>query len=166
MTTSLDRGVSTRDEWTCGSCSFSIWSPVLPLRVSHVGLYEDERFPGRCLLVLDRHYENIADVEEQILTEYLADLQDLSRAVGAATGAARVDYAVLGNAVPHVHWHVIPRSKQEACFWGAPWADAREWANLSPEASTRLASALRAQLTGISREASSKEHAAERQPEV
>ena len=35
---------------------------------------------------------------------------------------AKVNLASLGNAVPHVHWHVIARFDWDSRFPGAPWA--------------------------------------------
>jgi len=35
---------------------------------------------------------------------------------------AKVNVASLGNAVPHLHWHVIARFDWDSRFPGAPWA--------------------------------------------
>jgi diadenosine tetraphosphate (Ap4A) HIT family hydrolase len=34
----------------------------------------------------------------------------------------KVNIAALGNMVPHIHWHVIPRFKDDAFFPGAIWS--------------------------------------------
>jgi diadenosine tetraphosphate (Ap4A) HIT family hydrolase len=35
---------------------------------------------------------------------------------------AKVNLAALGNMVPHIHWHVIPRFKDDAFFPGSIWS--------------------------------------------
>jgi diadenosine tetraphosphate (Ap4A) HIT family hydrolase len=35
----------------------------------------------------------------------------------------KVNVAALGNMVPHIHWHVIPRFKDDAFFPGSSWSD-------------------------------------------
>jgi diadenosine tetraphosphate (Ap4A) HIT family hydrolase len=35
----------------------------------------------------------------------------------------KVNIAALGNMVPHIHWHVIPRFKDDAFFPGSAWSD-------------------------------------------
>jgi len=34
----------------------------------------------------------------------------------------KVNIAALGNIVPHIHWHVIPRYKDDAFFPGSAWS--------------------------------------------
>jgi diadenosine tetraphosphate (Ap4A) HIT family hydrolase len=34
----------------------------------------------------------------------------------------KVNLATLGNMVPHIHWHVIPRYQDDAYFPGSPWS--------------------------------------------
>ena len=38
-----------------------------------------------------------------------ANLEVAGQAIRKATGATRINYAVLGNAAPHIHVHLIPR---------------------------------------------------------
>ena len=34
----------------------------------------------------------------------------------------KINLAALGNMVPHIHWHVIPRYKDDAYFPGSVWS--------------------------------------------
>jgi diadenosine tetraphosphate (Ap4A) HIT family hydrolase len=34
----------------------------------------------------------------------------------------KINIAALGNMVPHIHWHVIPRYKNDAFFPGSAWS--------------------------------------------
>jgi len=34
----------------------------------------------------------------------------------------KVNIATLGNMVPHIHWHVIPRFRDDAFFPGSAWS--------------------------------------------
>lgn len=132
----------------CGTCGFELWVPVARLRVSRAGLYDDARFPGRSLLALDRHEEDLSALQEDELHAFMADLRDLSEAVKRVTGAPRVNVAVLGNVVPHLHWHVIPRRPDTEPLPGrSPWDDPRERRNLYPGLLGPLHEALRTELS-------------------
>jgi diadenosine tetraphosphate (Ap4A) HIT family hydrolase len=37
------------------------------------------------------------------------EVSDVARALKLVFGARKVNYALFGNLVPHVHWHLIPR---------------------------------------------------------
>ncbi len=34
----------------------------------------------------------------------------------------KVNIAALGNMVPHIHWHIIPRYKDDAFYPGSAWS--------------------------------------------
>jgi diadenosine tetraphosphate (Ap4A) HIT family hydrolase len=34
----------------------------------------------------------------------------------------KINLAALGNMVPHIHWHVIPRYRDDAFFPGSAWS--------------------------------------------
>lgn len=93
----------------CQACGFDLWLPLAHLRVSALGLYDDNRFPGRSILALSSHAEHLEDLEKDVAEAFLADATDAGAAIRKVVGADRMNYAVLGNAVPHLHWHIIPR---------------------------------------------------------
>jgi diadenosine tetraphosphate (Ap4A) HIT family hydrolase len=35
----------------------------------------------------------------------------------------KVNLATLGNRVPHIHWHIIPRYQDDVFFPGSAWSD-------------------------------------------
>ena len=87
----------------------------------------DEPFAGFCRVVWRAHVREMTDLAE-------ADRAHVMRLVFAAEAALRallnpikVNLASLGNLVPHVHWHVIPRFADDSHFpqpvWGARQRD-------------------------------------------
>lgn len=111
---------------TCRDCGFDIWLPVAPLSVSTLGFYNDARWPGRCLLMLNRHAEHLEDIPPNEGSAFLRDIQIAGHAIKQASGAVRINYAILGNEVPHVHAHLIPRfGSTEALPTRPPWEDPR-----------------------------------------
>lgn len=127
----------------CSTCGMVLNLPIAQLSVATVGLYDDARFPGRCLLVLDQHVENLEDVEDATMASVVQDLRRVARAIKSVTGAPRLNYAVLGNTEPHVHWHVIPRyPTDEALPRRAPWEDPRPRARLTDHRRDELMSAI------------------------
>ena len=71
---------------------------------------------GHCLLIPKKHYENMFDVDPDIVAHLAKRLADLSKRVRNATGAEGVLNVVAngvgaGQEVPHLHFHTIPRNK-------------------------------------------------------
>jgi len=59
--------------------------------------------------VFKNHEEELANMHEDDLTAFMLDVQTAGKAIHEAVGADRMNYAILGNAVAHVHCHIIPR---------------------------------------------------------
>jgi hypothetical protein len=64
-------------------------------------------------------------------------------------GAEKVNLASLGNQVPHLHWHVIPRFKDDPHFPFAIWGRKMRWWVLG----ARLRATCAGRSTSCSREA-------------
>lgn len=130
--------------YTCRTCGFELWVPIARLGVSTLGLYDDARFPGRCLLVLDEHVDDFAEVPRGLREEFMDDVQLAARTIASAVSADRINYAVLGNAIEHVHFHLIPRDRSfDPVPTRAPWAH--------PEPATSLGAERRSDLVGVIR---------------
>lgn len=109
--------------YKCPECGFELWHAIARLRRSTLGLYDDARFPGRCLLVFERHVSDFAELDDDDTLAFVREAHRVAAALKAVTGAERVNYAVLGNAVAHLHFHLIPRGGEHDVVPGkAPWA--------------------------------------------
>jgi diadenosine tetraphosphate (Ap4A) HIT family hydrolase len=64
---------------------------------------------GYACLVLRRHAVELHDLTEPEGAAFMRDARRLSAAVAAATGAAKLNYEIHGNTIPHLHLHVYPR---------------------------------------------------------
>lgn len=118
----------------CDVCNFELWLPVQALEVSTLGIYNDDRFPGRSILALNEHENLLEDLQEETLFDFMIDIQSAVRAIKQATGSPRVNVAILGNRDPHVHAHLIPRyPHKEVKPDSSPWDDPRNKGQLSDE---------------------------------
>jgi diadenosine tetraphosphate (Ap4A) HIT family hydrolase len=118
-------------EFECEICGFKLFLPIIKLKVSYLGLYDDSRFPGRCLLVYQYHCEHFEELQGTELSDFVNDIQTCVSALKNALNINRVNFAVLGNVESHLHVHLIPRSKiTDPIPTQAPWAH--------PEPSSKL----------------------------
>lgn len=80
-------------------------------------------FPGHCLLVPRTHYETLAELPEPLGPTLFENARRLSAAVETAMKAEGTFIAInnrVSQSVPHVHVHVVPRSKGDGLkgfFW-------------------------------------------------
>ncbi len=95
--------------YTCDTCGFSVADPLARLSGSTLGLFPDRRLPGRCVLVIDGHHEHFEEVPHELAQRFMADTRLAAQAIREVTGSQRLNYAMLGNQVAHLHMHVMPR---------------------------------------------------------
>src|SRR5690606_22899003 len=111
---------SRRAERVAGCTFCSILTGELPAHVvlddEVVLAFLDVRplFPGHVLVVPREHVVTLADLPVERVGPYFERVQRLSVAVRDATGAQGSFVAmnnVVSQSVPHLHTHVVPRTK-------------------------------------------------------
>jgi len=91
----------------------------------HAVAFLDHRplFPGHCLLIPRAHRETLADLRSEEIEPFFATTQSLARGVQAAMesqGSFVAMNNVVSQSVPHVHVHVVPRTRGDGLrgfFW-------------------------------------------------
>ena len=85
-------------------------------------LVNDSDLPGFCRVVWNRHVAEMTDLtygeREHLMTLVFA----VEEAMRHVMHPDKVNIAALGNMVPHIHWHVIPRFKDDAFYPGSAWS--------------------------------------------
>ena len=80
-------------------------------------------FIGHTLLIPKAHYETLADLPNELLGPFFANVQLLARAVEQAMEAEGSFVAInnrVSQSVPHLHVHIVPRRKKDGLrgfFW-------------------------------------------------
>jgi len=92
---------------------------VAELDASWVTMSEAAPMRGHACVVLRRHAVELHDLSAAEGAAFMADVQRVSGAVAAATGAVKLNYEIHGNTLPHLHLHVFPRYAGDP-FEGGP----------------------------------------------
>jgi diadenosine tetraphosphate (Ap4A) HIT family hydrolase len=110
-------------------------------------LVADPHYPGFCRVILERHAAEMTDLDEAERARLMRAVFATERALRTALAPDKVNLASLGNVVPHLHWHVVPRFRDDRHFPAPIWAaPARESAPGRSLDRARLAGLLAAAL--------------------
>ncbi|MBK7950482.1 MAG: HIT family protein [Deltaproteobacteria bacterium] len=139
--------MTPRDTYRCSVCSFEVGEVIAELETGDLAHYSDRDFPGRCVIVVREHAEKLEELAPEFLTRLMLDVTRAGRAIRKATGAPRINYAVLGNVMPHIHVHLVPRGMPaDQKGTETPWGPPPKSEPVAPEEAarlrTRIASAL------------------------
>ena len=82
-------------------------------------------FPGYCRVVSQRHVAEMSDLSPNDAHHVLSIVLATERALRRTVRPDKINLASLGNVVPHLHWHVIPRWRDDSHFPAPIWAGAK-----------------------------------------
>jgi diadenosine tetraphosphate (Ap4A) HIT family hydrolase len=85
-------------------------------------LVNDPDLPGFCRVIWNHHVSEMSELTFGERDIFMALVFSVERAVRHVMEPAKVNLASLGNQVPHLHWHVIPRYQDDAFFPGSAWS--------------------------------------------
>jgi diadenosine tetraphosphate (Ap4A) HIT family hydrolase len=108
----------------CELCELVASSKVVANDKFSVILANEASYPGFARVIWNEHVReasDLADADRLLLNEAVFKLE---QAVREVMQPLKVNVASLGNVVPHLHWHVIPRYADDAHFPAPVWAQA------------------------------------------
>ena len=112
-----------------------LWRDAI-LRIIRV---DDPDYPVFCRVILNRHVKEMTDLPPDERAHLMQSVFVVEGALRELMQPDKVNLAALGNQVPHLHWHVIPRFADDAHFPDPDWAVARRPGQPHPVDATRLA---------------------------
>lgn len=122
--------------WRDGSC--------------RVILVADPHYPGFCRVVWHEHVAEMTDLTSASQRHLFNVVLATEEALRQLMRPDKINLASLGNMVPHLHWHVIPRFRTDRHFPHPVWGKAqREGAPPAPPSVDALAAAITAALTEL-----------------
>jgi len=88
---------------------------VADLKVSTAILSPNQICRGYCQLVYTRgHVTELFRLSAEERRLFCEDLNRLAEAIYDALRPHKLNYELLGNSVPHLHWHLVPRYLDDA----------------------------------------------------
>ena len=88
-------------------------------------LADEAQYPGFCRIVWNAHVQEMTDLPAAERDYLMHAVWVLESVVREVMQPDKINVASLGNVVPHLHWHVIPRYRDDAHFPAPLWAAAQ-----------------------------------------
>lgn len=116
-----------RENETCELCAAPggelLWEDALCRVVS----IAEADYPGYCRVILNRHRREMTDLPPEEQIQLMRVVLAVETALRRLYQPDKINLASFGNMAPHVHWHVIPRWRNDRHFpnsiWGAAQRD-------------------------------------------
>ena len=118
---------------------------VAKLNMSVLRLSTNQYAPGYSVLICTRHVREPYELPAQECSLYFEDMMQAGLALEKVYHATKMNFQILGNALPHLHCHIIPRYYGDGAP-GRPLDPLLTQKRLSPEAYAEQVAAIRAAL--------------------
>ena len=118
--------VKTMKDQNCAYCvegellaKFGI--KICELENSKVYLFKEQSHPGRVVVAHKKHVSEILELTPQERAAYLEEIAKVSEAIHKIFKPAKVNYGAYGDTGHHLHFHLVPKYKDEY-EWGGVFA--------------------------------------------
>jgi diadenosine tetraphosphate (Ap4A) HIT family hydrolase len=88
-------------------------------------LIDEPGYPGFCRVIWQAHVREMSDLPEVARLRLMQVVWTVEAALREHLRPDKINLASLGNRVPHLHWHVIPRWQDDPHFPDPIWAPPR-----------------------------------------
>jgi diadenosine tetraphosphate (Ap4A) HIT family hydrolase len=127
------------------------WADEPRLRIAeldhcYLTLNRDQFFPGYCLLFTRDHVTELFHLSPAVRQGVMEEISRVAAALYAIYRPEKINYELLGNMVPHMHWHLVPRRTDDP-LWPRPiWSEPHPERLLTDEAYREVAGRIRREL--------------------
>lgn len=100
---------------------------VEELETGYVVLGDSQQYHGYTLLICKNHTDELHKLEPKFRQKFLKEMSTVAEAVYRSFKPKKLNYELLGNTAPHLHWHIFPRYNTD------PNPNKPVWLNFPPK---------------------------------
>ncbi|MEA5084921.1 MAG: HIT family protein [Lachnospiraceae bacterium] len=120
----------------------SLMIPICELRTSKAYLFRDQKYRGKCIVVFNEHKTELFQLTPTQQCDFIQDVADVADAINKLFYPNKINYAIYGDVVSHLHVHVTPKYI-DGPQWGMPFRDDPKPLLLSEEEYNRAVSKIK-----------------------
>ena len=94
---------------------------VAELETGYVVIGDYQLFEGYTLLLCKEHVAELHNLNQETRLNFLEEMSLVAEAVYHAFKPKKLNYELLGNSEPHLHWHIFPRYAHDPNPEGPTW---------------------------------------------
>lgn len=95
--------------------------PCAELDYSKVYVFKEQSHKGRVIVASNQHVSELVDLSDEDRNGYFADVDKVAKALHKAFSPDKINYGAYGDTGSHLHFHLVPKYKDEV-EWAVPFA--------------------------------------------
>lgn len=109
----------------CPYCRNSTDQVIWSDGVTRVMYIDDAPFVGWCRVIWHAHALELTDLNETERNRLMRTVYAVETGLRKLLMPAKINLASMGTAMPHVHWHIVPRFPDDTHFPDPVWSTAK-----------------------------------------
>lgn len=118
---------------------------ICELPATKLYLFKEQSHKGRCIVASKFHVSEMTELSEEERNAFFADVNHVAKAIHAAFHPDKINYGAYGDTGHHLHFHLVPKYKDEF-EWGGTFAMDPKQLTLSDAEYDAIIKALKEQL--------------------
>lgn len=122
----------------------SLMIKICDIKCTEVFLLRDQWHPGRCVVAYKGHKKEYFELTEQENIEFFEVVSKVAKAIYTIYNPGKINYLTMGDEMPHVHMHIVPKFKELESWNG--FFNGRPQAFLSDEEYAQVIEKIKAEI--------------------
>jgi diadenosine tetraphosphate (Ap4A) HIT family hydrolase len=89
--------------------------------LSKAYLHDDQFFSGWTVVVFKRHATELFHLAPTERIQLMEEVNLVAKVLAEVFHAKKMNYELLGNQLPHIHWHLVPRAAHDPAPLSPVW---------------------------------------------
>jgi diadenosine tetraphosphate (Ap4A) HIT family hydrolase len=95
---------------------------ICELNATKVYLFKEQSHKGRVIVASKYHVSEMIELTDEQRNEFFADVNHVAEAIHKAFNPDKVNYGAYGDTGHHLHFHLVPKYKDDEFEWGGTFA--------------------------------------------
>lgn len=108
---------------SCAICNATEGEILWSNTILRVVLLNHRDYKGYCRVELINHTKEMTDLDESLQLNIMRSVFKVEEILRKIFNPEKINLASLGNKMPHIHWHIIPRFKEDPHFPNSHWGE-------------------------------------------
>lgn len=95
---------------------------ICELDATKVYLFKEQSHKGRVIVASKHHVSEMVELSEEERNAFFHDVNHVAEAIHKAFSPDKVNYGAYGDTGHHLHFHLVPKYREDAFEWGSTFA--------------------------------------------
>ncbi|NDO50254.1 HIT family protein [Lachnospiraceae bacterium MD335] len=95
---------------------------ICELAATKVYLFKEQSHKGRVIVASKFHVSEMIELSDEERNAFFADVNHVANAIHKAFSPDKVNYGAYGDTGHHLHFHLVPKYKDDEFEWGGTFA--------------------------------------------